>query len=240
VALACYRQQTYPHRELVIVDDGDVHPVSREAAEAAGGRLIRVPAGTPIGVKLNVGVRESSGVLCHKMDDDDWYAPDFLERMVTAWLASRRKVCIPALALGMPFLFFDVGKWEIRRSRRGLNTGATFLFSRDDWTERPFREVRRDDDEWFVLDRNQLGRVIIPVPTLESFLSVRHAGASGERGHTWLFDADARPAESPFAPGLYEKRPEHLLPEWALAIYREIRDRIRTPIEDHGRGFVET
>jgi hypothetical protein len=162
------------------------------------------------------------------MDDDDWYAPDFLERMVGAWLANRRKVCMPALALGMPFLFFDVGKWQIRRSQHGVNTGATFLFSSDDWTERPFREVRRDDDEWFVRDHNELGRVIIPVPTLESFLSVRHAGAFGERGHTWIFDAEQRPAESPFAPDVYEKRPEDLLPEWALAVYREIRDRIRT------------
>jgi glycosyltransferase involved in cell wall biosynthesis len=240
VALACYRQQTYPYRELVVVDDGKAHPVSPESVEAVGGHLMRVPAGTPIGTKLNLGVRASGGTLCHKMDDDDWYAPDFLKHMVNAWLAARQKVCKPAFALLAPFLFFDVRNWQLRRSRPGLATGATLLFSREDWEEQPFREVRRDDDEWFMRDQNRLGRMLIPVAALHSFLSVRHEGAAGERGHTWRLQSDGGPTDDRFVGcDWHDEKPEDLLPDWALTVYRDIRDRIRTAREEDQRLSVE-
>lgn len=57
IALACYAHQTYGERELVVVDDGDRFPADSHAVAAVGGRLIRVPPGTPLGTKLNVGVR---------------------------------------------------------------------------------------------------------------------------------------------------------------------------------------
>src|SRR5581483_2994562 len=78
VALACYRQQTYPNRELIVVDDGGRVPADRSAVEAVGGRLLRVAPGAWLGEKLNVGAEAARGALCQKMDDDDWYGPDFL------------------------------------------------------------------------------------------------------------------------------------------------------------------
>src|SRR5262249_4001230 len=53
VALACYRRQTYPHRELIVVDDGDDFPADEARIAAVGGRLLRVEPGTPLGAKLN-------------------------------------------------------------------------------------------------------------------------------------------------------------------------------------------
>jgi len=38
------------------------------------------------------------------MDDDDWYAADFLSTMVAAYLGRRRDVCRPAVAFVAPFL----------------------------------------------------------------------------------------------------------------------------------------
>lgn len=74
IALACYRQQTHTARELIVVDDGAVRPDAR-AVEAAGGRLLRVRPGTPLGTKLNHGFSAARGPLCLKMDDDDWDGP---------------------------------------------------------------------------------------------------------------------------------------------------------------------
>jgi glycosyltransferase involved in cell wall biosynthesis len=223
VALACYRQQTYPHRELIVVDDGDAHPVPVEGVAAVEGQLVRVPPGTPIGAKLNRGLAQARGELCHKMDDDDWYAPDFLERMVGAWLAHREKVCRPAIAHLQPFLVFDVAHWQLRRAPRALVAGATFLFAREDWEERPFRGVRRDDDAWFVADHHRLGRTMVPVAALESFLAVRHGQVEGNRGHTWSAQTDGRPLEDAVRNfDLHGRRPEDLLPDWLLQVYREL------------------
>src|SRR5436190_19366183 len=74
IALRCFEHQTYPRRELVVVDDGAAWPVDRSEILAAGGRLVRVPPGTPLGTKLNAGVSVARGELCQKMDDNDWYA----------------------------------------------------------------------------------------------------------------------------------------------------------------------
>src|SRR5262245_36826549 len=93
LALACYQHQTYQPRELIVVDDGDEFPADARAVKAVGGRLIRLPPGTPLGVKLNEGIQLARGVLCQKMDDDDWYGPTFLETLVTAFLARQRTVC---------------------------------------------------------------------------------------------------------------------------------------------------
>src|SRR6478672_9514117 len=116
IALACYRHQTYPRRELIVVDDGDRFPAEADAVAAVGGRIIRVEPGTPLGIKLNRGVAEASGELCQKMDDDDWYAPRYLETMVSALLESWRVTCKPTVVCLRPFLFFELEPWQVRRS----------------------------------------------------------------------------------------------------------------------------
>jgi glycosyltransferase involved in cell wall biosynthesis len=110
IALRCYQHQTYPNRELIVVDDGEDAPVDLAAVETAGGRLIRVAPGMALGEKLNVGARAASGFFCQKMDDDDWYAPSFMETMVRCVLESWTIVRRPTIAVLMGFLFFDVAR----------------------------------------------------------------------------------------------------------------------------------
>jgi len=223
VAIACYRQQTYPHRELIVVDDGERFPVDAAVLDAVGGRLIRAAPGTPLGAKLNLGIDAAHGSLCQKMDDDDWYAPGFLASMVSALMEHRRKVCTPAFAFMMPFLFFELARWEIRRSISSNVPGATLLFSRDDWAHRPFRAVRFDEDTWFVLDRIRDGLTPVPVQCLESFLAIRHGSGARDRGHTWVHQSNGQTLESYLQERpLYHRRPEDLLPDWVLTIYRQL------------------
>ena len=44
VALACYQHQTYPLRELIVVDDGDQLPADESSVEAVGGTMLLVRA----------------------------------------------------------------------------------------------------------------------------------------------------------------------------------------------------
>jgi len=224
LALRCYSQQAYRRRELIVVDDGMQFPVPEGLVEAAGGRLIRVEPGTPLGAKLNRGVGAASGRLCQKMDDDDWYGPDFVSTMVAGLLASWRVVCTPTLSVLMPFLFFDVERWEIRRSLDNNAPGATFLFAREDWQERPFRAVRQDEDTWFMLDHLHAGGKWLAVDGLNTFLAVRHTGALADRGHTWTHQGSGITLETHMRERpLHSSAPEALLPEWALTVYRDVR-----------------
>jgi glycosyltransferase involved in cell wall biosynthesis len=224
VALACYQHQTYPWRELIVVDDGDAYPADQDAVAAVDGRLIRAEPGTPLGTKLNLGASAARGPLCQKMDDDDWYAPRFLETMVSALQSSRRVVCRPTLAVLMPFLFFDVAHWEVRRSVGNNIPGATLLFGRDDWQAQGFRALPRDEDVWFFLDQIRAGVTPLPVRAPEVFLAVRHRGGRRDRGHTWTHQMSGQTLEDYLSERpLYDGGPEALLPDWALDVYRDLR-----------------
>jgi glycosyltransferase involved in cell wall biosynthesis len=223
-ALRCYQQQTYPRRELIVVDDGAARPADPRAVEAAGGGLLRLEPGTPLGTKLNRGLERARGRFCQKMDDDDWYAPAFLETMVTSLLASWSETCRPTVAFLMPFLFFDVARWEVRQSVSNNIPGATLLFGREDWSERAFRSLTQHEDIWFLHDQTRAGARPLPVPAPETFLAVRHRGGLHDRGHTWEVQSNGRTLEAylldrPIYPG----GPEALLPAWALDFYAGLR-----------------
>lgn len=224
IALRAYAAQTYQNRELIVVDDGAEFPADEAHVREYGGRLVRVPHGATIGAKLNAGLELARGDLCQKMDDDDWYAARFLETMITRRLSSEHDVSVPKLTFMMPFLFFELARWEIRRSIDYNVPGATLLFDRDDWLSRPFRDLARDEDVWFYHDQTRRGRQPDPVDDVEIFLAVRHRGVAGDRGHTWTHQHGRLTLEQYLeSRPLHTRRPEDLLPEWALLAYRELR-----------------
>jgi len=227
LALEYYRRQTYRHRELIVVDDGEAFPADAGAVEAAGGRLLRVPTGTPTGSKLNLGIEQSHGAMCQKWDDDDWYAPAFLERMVTGALEGQTEVCRPTLSFVLPFVFFELAAWELRQSHRSSAPGATFLFSRDAWENRPFRPLTIDEDVWFLLDLRRWGAEVVPVRAWDCYLALRHRGSTSERDHVWTRQHSGAPLEDYLHERpLHDRRPEDVLPEFALKVYRELRQEI--------------
>jgi glycosyltransferase involved in cell wall biosynthesis len=228
LALACYQHQTYQPRELIVIDDGDEFPAHAESVRAAGGRLIRLPPGTPLGAKLNEGLQSARGELCQKMDDDDWYAPSFLHTLVTSVLSRRTTVCRPAIAVLSGYLFFDLARWEIRRAGPNTAAGGAFLFAREDWAQRPFRALTKDEDSWFLMDQTRSGSVVIRVHAPETLLVVRHQDV--DRGHTWTHQSATRRVEDDLRERpRYHRRPEDLLPPWAVTAYRALqREAVRT------------
>jgi glycosyltransferase involved in cell wall biosynthesis len=221
LALHCYSHQTYPRTELIVVDDGAHSPVARADVERVGGRLIWVQPGTPLGTKLNRGLSEARGHLCLKMDDDDWYAPQFLATMVEAREASFQTVCRWTVAGLAPFLFFDLTRWELRPSTEIEMSGGTLLFERDDWREHPFRRLPRQVDRFFVADQTAAGAALLRVDALETFLQLRHAT------HIWNDMAGAQSVDDYVRERpLYHRSPEAVLPDWAISRYRRIRDKL--------------
>ncbi len=232
LALAGYQQQSFPapQRELIVVDDGDRFPADATAVAAVGGRLLCVPPGTPLGSKLNAGIAVARGRLIQKLDDDDWYGPEFLAAMVAALDASWHDACRPTLVFLTPFLFFDLGRWQIRRSVDGHRPGATRLFPRDLWEEQPFRPLPGDEDVWFLIDQKRLGAATVTVEAIETYLAVRHAHLGVDRGHTWTHQGSGEELdEYTRRLELYGRTPEELLPAWATTAYRTLRNKAREP-----------
>jgi glycosyltransferase involved in cell wall biosynthesis len=227
VALACFEHQTYANKELIVVDDGAEFPADVSAVVAGGVNLIRVPTATPLGIKLNQGVDAGRGRLCMKMDDDDWYAPAYLETSVAALLESERVTCRPTVVLHLGFLFFDLKTWQLHESTEYNAPGATLMFSKDDWRNHPFRPVPTDEDTWFFRDQINSGAVVLPVKSPDTYVAIRHRGHRGTFRHTWTYQGDGRTMEQYLANRpQYEKAPEALFPDWALRVYRRIHEEI--------------
>jgi hypothetical protein len=146
--------------------------------------------------------------------------------MIARRREARQNVCRPTIQFVSPFLFFDVARWEIRRSIRNNAPGATLLFAREDWQERPFRPLPQDEDVWFYKDQQSIGTAAVPVTDSEIFVAVRHAGSKGDRGHTWTHQGDGRTMEEYLKQRPLDRRPEDLLPAWAIAVYREIQEEL--------------
>jgi hypothetical protein len=137
--------------------------------------------------------------------------------------ASRADVCRPTLAFLMPFLIFDLARWEVRRSLDSNIPGATLLFERESWKLRPFRALRQNEDVWFYLDSVRHGSMTLPVNAPETFLAIRHHGAGQGRGHTWThYWTGATIEEHLQDRPLYPGGPQALLPKLAVAEYRRL------------------
>lgn len=85
-AIRGFLAQTYPFRELIIVDDGPDSVVDLIPDDP---RIlyIRLNARRSIGIKRNLAVEASTGEIAICWDDDDWFSPNRVTYQVSALLA---------------------------------------------------------------------------------------------------------------------------------------------------------
>src|SRR5947208_13266724 len=109
-ALRCFLRQTYSPAELIVVDDGK-EPVEDVFSGVPGVRYLRLQDQTSTGNKLNLGIAFARGSVIQKLDDDDYYHPDFLAWSVNALGRSSSLIaawdCFLVLLRGEPVLRFS-------------------------------------------------------------------------------------------------------------------------------------
>ena len=84
-------QQTYPHFEVVVVMHGVEAPDLTASSDELAGldyRVVPVDSSHLFGAALAEGVRQSTGDLITKLDDDDWYSEHHVWDLVLAYLYS--------------------------------------------------------------------------------------------------------------------------------------------------------
>jgi glycosyltransferase involved in cell wall biosynthesis len=225
IALAAYEAQREPDRELIVIDDGDRFPADESPIVNAGGRLVRVAPGTPLGEKLNAGASLATGHFLHKMDDDDWYGAHFLETMRRRIEMEWEVTCTPALAYVQPVHFFSIARWEIRRSRSSEVGGGSLFFPRYVWESVPFRQIGSQVDFWFVFDARRAGVRGLSVDDNRAFLNVRHSSVGAHHPHIWQVQGTGQQVdEAILAMPHAGIEPEQAIPEWAIARYRAMHD----------------
>jgi hypothetical protein len=102
LAMGCFRRQTYPNRELIVVDDSGTDALAEAVDHHDGGpgasiRWLRLPPeGQPLGALRNIALAEARGEFLCQWDDDDLSAPERLRRQAAALLATGADACVPA------------------------------------------------------------------------------------------------------------------------------------------------
>jgi glycosyltransferase involved in cell wall biosynthesis len=76
VAIECFKKQTYPNLELLVINEGTPFCLDEE---------VLVEPGTSLGELRNLGLKHATGDLVIQWDDDDWYSPERVAVQVTDW-----------------------------------------------------------------------------------------------------------------------------------------------------------
>jgi glycosyltransferase involved in cell wall biosynthesis len=150
-AIAYFLRQDYPHKELIIVDDGSEAVDDLVPPDAnANIRYIRLPAKTVLGTKRNVACEHAQGSIIAHWDDDDWHAPHRLRYQVEALLGNKADICgIDRL------LFYDVRSglaWQYAYppNQQAWVSGSTLCYQRAFWANNRFESINIGEDARFV------------------------------------------------------------------------------------------
>ena len=210
-ALRYFERQTYPRTELIVVDDGET-PVGDLCEGRSNVSYIRLSRHTHTGTKLNLGVEQARGTILHKIDDDDYYGPDFLETSVNHLPRLNRGRVLVARDC---FLILFAPEAHLRFSGHGWTAGGTFCFGRKLWEHAPFRDVSGNADSCFLWDNDP---EIIPVCEPEQYWLVRHGR------NTWTMMADGDTADGYMhALPYYGRSMKSMLEPEDVAFYRKLR-----------------
>ncbi|HYW16008.1 MAG TPA: glycosyltransferase [Allosphingosinicella sp.] len=182
-AIAFFRRQDYPNRQLVIVhrDDGDLP----EAVEAEDVVLVRTDEES-IGAMRNRAVAAADGDIVVHWDDDDWHGPHRLSRQAAPILDGVADITglNDTLFLVVPSEEY----WEVTPDLFAKlfveNVhGGTLMFNRDSWRRSgPYPEISLREDAVFLSRALADGARLCRLGGRRDFVYIRHGA------NTWRFD----------------------------------------------------
>jgi glycosyltransferase involved in cell wall biosynthesis len=224
-AIAYFRRQDYPNRELVIVHDD-----ATDLPEHTGGpdiSLIRCAAS--IGAKRQAGAEAARGDLIAHWDDDDWYAPERLSRQAAP---IRQGVADITAFSDVIFMqpaarrFWTVTPQLFARMFVEKVLGGALMFRRDTWRRSgPYPAISLREDCEFMARAMRDGARLCPMPGRELYIYVRHGA------NTWKFDEGRFLAESDWIP---IEEPDCLAADRVFYFGKAVRPPTPTPIVSDG------
>ena len=220
LSIDCYRRQTWPNRELIVVCDD---PASELPAYIAtlGDPSIRyvLTAKDVIGALRNVTLDSSSGPFLSVWDDDDLYHPERLEFQY-AELTSRKAA---AHFLSRWLLWWPAQRRLALAKRRYWE--GSMLARRIAFGSYPV--VARREDTLAVASLRERGNRIIYSDQPFAYCYIIHgANTLGGRYHAKLFST----ATETFGPDEYEERLEQFSSIFPFHAYREALKQLGRPV----------
>jgi len=158
VAIACYKAQDWPEKELVVLDDGK-DAVGDLFADIPGVNYIRHEGKLGIGAKRNMCCEAARGKVIVHFDDDDWSDPSRIRDQVFRLLLSGKQMTGYSAIV---FWSVPLGKGFLYEGSSNYAVGASMCYRRSFWEQNKFPEVNYAEDNALVFkarDTRQLEAV---------------------------------------------------------------------------------
>jgi glycosyltransferase involved in cell wall biosynthesis len=185
LALDGFRRQSYPNRELIVIDDG-TDAVGDLLDYQPDVRYIHSRTRMTIGAKRNRACAEARGEFVVHWDDDDWYAADRIEKQVAPLL--RGEADISGLenryVLQLPHRRFWTVDRKLHRSMFiGDVHGGTLTFQRRIWNDGVhYPEVNLAEDAAFLRQALRRNHRLARLENSGTFVYLRHSS------NAWRFE----------------------------------------------------
>jgi glycosyltransferase involved in cell wall biosynthesis len=177
LAVELFQAQTYSHRELIVIDDGE-HSVRELLPADDRIRYLRLDRRHTLGEKRNLACQQANGEFVVHWDDDDWYGPERLAAQLAPLIRSQADVS--ALAMTHVLSLSDMRFWRCRPAHharihyRDLCPG-TLAYRRRLWSAGArYAAVNCAEDVAFLNTLPPSVR-ITRIPDEHHFVCVRHA-----------------------------------------------------------------
>jgi len=188
-AIRCFLRQTYPNRELVVVDDG-ADPVRDLIPSDSRVRYVRMEGLRTLGHKRNLACGYARGEVLAHWDDDDWSA-DWRLAYQMEELSKHEWASLCGIAR---VLFYDPRNdraWEYRYppDQKGWLCGGALCYRKSFWEAHPFPDFHGGEDTRFIWDAPE--RSLLALPDNSFFVGMVHSGntspknTNGARWHPY-------------------------------------------------------
>jgi glycosyltransferase involved in cell wall biosynthesis len=217
-AIGYFLRQSYPNKELIVVDDAPGDPDDFKGYPSSV-RYITKDGNILTGAKVNHGIEHASGDIIHKMDDDDWYHPEILSDLWRLMLPDPENTITRLYGSAILFLL----EWRLKiTSEKPWLIGASIMFNRKLWKRNKFDEKDLSGSDYKFRKGTSYREAILMRKDRLMFL--RHGVK-----HTWSDEYKNVSADQ-----FLEREPDHpqkieeIIPAEDVAFYRDLRSKLQT------------
>lgn len=156
-----YAQQLYPQKELIIILNNNQLQLDdwQEVAKSFEHvRIFQIDQDVTLGECLNYAIHQSDGEIVAKLDDDDYYSPNYLPDLVDCFAYTNASI----VGKASQFVYFEsTGQLMLCHSGAGYQyrnvCGGTFVIKREVLNAIPFQPHNTGEDDRFIQECNQRG-----------------------------------------------------------------------------------
>lgn len=113
-AIACFQKQTYPYKELIIINNAstqfEASGIDIEAQPNVF--MVDTPQKFPTGLARNYAISASNGQILAQFDMDCWHHPKRLEAQIATMAENQATVCMLSRAITFSFNSGRAGYWK--------------------------------------------------------------------------------------------------------------------------------